>query len=367
MKQLLYTSRHPRPVTSWNQDAITALASTWLIGGLIVSVWSHATGRGDGANSWQLIFYTGLLALAAWVGLLLYQQIRSGRSGLAAIALGYGPLVAAVPLFLIAGLVNLIWHGTFGVEIGPEVLMSPAQLAVAITLILMASAPWLAAMPRLETGSAPRPLDFLPALGSLSAVLAVVTLLLSFGIAFLYHGPATVELLRPDATGAFGPHTVALLASIVLTTVLIVTLLLFVGRRWQTPLGTFTLLFFGPALMVGAVAGFDNKGMVLLFLLSGVLADGLAWFVRPHLSRRRDLIIFAAGWAFATWLGFFIVGRLQAGEWAAAHMWSGVPLVAAAVAALIVVTVQPTSGIEPRSSRAWPRYEGIEPEERLEN
>lgn len=350
MKHLLYTSNHPRQATSWIQDAITAALSAWLVAGVIVNVSVHASTGSDSSGGWQFLFYTAFVALAAWLGFLVWKEISTGRSGLAALPIGYGAAVAGVPLFLISGLASVIWHGSFGVEISPDILMSPVQLAVALTVILMASAPWLAAMARLDAASSPKPVEFLPGVLSFSAALAVVTLLFSFGIAFVYDAPTATALLQTDATGAFAEGALALVAAIVLTTVLVVSLLLFVGRRWHTPPGTFTVLFLGPALMIGAVGGFENKGTALLFFASGVLADALAWFVRPHLSRRRDLMIFAAGWAFATWLGLFVVGRIQGGEWAAPEIWSGAPVVTAFVAALLVLTVQPHSGIPPRRS-----------------
>lgn len=340
---LLKDSGHPRLFAAWWHDLLTAAASAWFFGGLIAVVHTAGTGRSDSFFTWwQLVFYTGYLAAAAWIAYLLVRSHRAdGRTGLAAVPHGYGPAVVGVPLFLVSFVADLVWHGVFGASASLDLLFSPAHLGLAVAGVLVVAAPWLSVWRRDVLGAEPEAINghlrfAAPAL-SLGFVFAAVVLFVSYGTAFAWR-PAEV------ATGlgeSDGPAGWAVAASIMFTTLAVLALVVLASRRFRLPAGFFTAAFVFPALMAGANAEFANVGFVALFVAAGALADLLTWLVRPDLRRRKDLVVFASVWSVLTWPAYVIIVRTVEGTWPAVEIATGAPIAAALVGVAFMLVVQP--------------------------
>ncbi|WP_155829904.1 hypothetical protein [Glycomyces tenuis] len=340
---LLKDSGHPRLFAAWWHDLITAAASAWFLGGLIAVVRAAEADRTDSFFTWwHLAFYTGFVAAAAWIAYLLLRAHRAdGRTGLAAVPHGYGPAVVGVPLFLVSLVADLIWHAVFGSPGSLDLLFSPAHLGLAVSGVLVVAAPWLSAWRRDALGAQPEEVDVhlrfaAPAL-SLGYVFAAVVLFVSYGIAFAWR-PAEVASGLGESDG---PAGWAVAASVMFTTLAVLALVVVASGRFRLPVGFFTVAFVFPALMAGANAGFENGGFVVLFVLSGALADLLTWLVRPDLRRRKDLITFAAAWSVLTWLAYMIITRTVEGAWPAVEITTGAPIAAALLGAAFMLVIQP--------------------------
>lgn len=341
--RLLKDSGHPRLFAAWWHDLLTAAASAWLFGGLVLAVHAAAADRSAPSFTWwHLVFYTGYAAVAAWIGYLLVRAHRAdGRTGLAAVPHGYGPAVVGVPLFLLSALAGLVWHAVFGAAESLDLLFSPPHLGLAVSGVLIVAAPWLSAWRRDALGAEPESvgahLRFAAPALSLGYVFAAAVLFVSYGFAFALRPAEVASGLGGDA----GPAGWAVAASIMFTTLAVLALVVVASGRFRLPPGFFTAAFVFPALMAGANAGFANLGFVLLFVASGALADLLTWLVRPDLRRRKDLVVFAAAWSVLTWAAYMAVVRAAEGAWPAVETATGAPLAAALVGAAFMLVIQP--------------------------
>lgn len=339
---LLTDSRQPRAYATWWQDLTTAAFSAWFFGGLILDVNAHARGWAETFFTWwHLAFYTGFFATAAWIAWIFVRAHRAeGRTGLAAVPHGYGPAVVGVPLFLAAGIADMIWHEVLGVETNLAILFSPSHLALAAGGILIVGAPLLSAWRRAVLGAEPEPIPVEARMAAPALSLGYITTALVLFLAYLVPHTNPPQAVAAALTGpnVFEGFPVA---GIMFTTVLVLALAVLMTGRFRLPLGFFTVAFAYPAIMVGAYTGFEYGGYVWIFLLSGAWLDFLIWLVRPELRRRRDLLVLAGAWAIPVWGAFLIATGADTGVWPAAEIGLGAPVVAAVVGGLFMLVVQP--------------------------
>lgn len=339
---LLRDSGQPRRFASWSDDLITAALSAWFFGGLLLDVNAHARHWVEGFFTWwHLAFYSGFLATAAWIAYLAIRAHRGdGRTGLSAIPHGYGAAVIGVPLFIVSGLADMLWHELLGVEETLDVLFSPSHLGLAVGGILMVLSPWLSAWRRSVLEVEPEPVRphvrfAAPAL-SLGYAVGALVLFLSYLVAFANLPDEVAGALHGPADFASFP-----VAGIVFTTVFVMAVVLLVTGRFAIPIGFFTVTFAYPALMAGANEGFANGAFIWLFLAAGAWTDFLNWLVRPGLRRRRDLITFACAWSVAVWAAYMIVTGAVGGLWPVPEIALGAPVVASLVGTALMLVTQP--------------------------
>ncbi|WP_205326193.1 hypothetical protein [Glycomyces sp. YM15] len=339
---LLTDSRQPRAYATWWQDLTTAAFSAWFFGGLILDVNAHAQGWAESFFTWwHLTFYTGFFATAAWIAWIFVRAHRAeGRTGMAAVPHGYGPAVIGVPLFVLSGIADMIWHEVLGVESNLAILFSPSHLTLAAGGVLVVAAPLLSAWRRVALAAEPEPIPLEARMAAPALSLGYITTALVLFLAYLVphaNSPHAVAaaLEGPNVYDGFP------VAGIVFTTVLVLALAVSMTGRFRLPLGFFTVAFAYPAVMVGAYTGFAYGGYVWIFLLSGAWLDFLVWLVRPELRRRRDLLVLAGGWAVPVWAAFLIATGAATGVWPAAEIGLGAPVVAALVGGLFMLVVQP--------------------------
>lgn len=352
---LLTDSRQPRVFATWWQDLITAAFSAWFFAGLVLDVNAHARGWAESFFTWwHLVFYSGFAATAAWIAWMLVRAHRGdGRTGKAAVPFGYGPAIVGAPLFLVAGIADLIWHQVHGVETDLAIFFSPSHLGLAVGGVLIAAAPWLAAWKRQALAVDPEPVPLevrmvAPAL-ALGYAVAAIVLFLNYLVPF-------AKVPGDVATAVAGPHhfDAAPVAGIVATTVLVLAVVVLASGRFRLPTGFFTVAFAYPAIMAGAFTGFANGEYVWIFVVSGAWLDFLVWLIRPELRRRRDLLVFAGAWAIPVWAAYFITTGATTGTWAAAEIGIGAPVVAALVGALFMLVIQPEQRREIRTIPSEP-------------
>jgi hypothetical protein len=352
---LLTDSRQPRAYATWWQDLTTAAFSAWFFGGLILDVNAHARNWPESFFTWwHLAFYTGYFATAVWILWLFVRAHRAeGRTGMAAVPHGYGPAVIGIPLFLLSGIADMIWHEVLGIESSLAILFSPSHLGLAASGILIVAAPWLSAWRREALAAEPEPIPVearmaAPAL-SLGYMVTAIVLFLAYLVPHT-NSPFVV------AAALEGPsHYDGLpVAGIMATTVLVLALVVLATGRFRLPLGFFTVAFAYPSMMAGAYSGFEFGGYVWIFLLSGVWLDVLVWLIRPELRRRRDLLVLAGAWSIPVWAAFLISTGAATGVWPAAEIGIGAPVVAAAVGGLFMLVIQPEQRKEIRTIPAEP-------------
>lgn len=265
---------------------ITGLLVLWMTLGTHVDGWAHThliSTQESFLTPWHGILYSGWLGAAAWI--YLHRDLPGYRLGLIG-AIGFGA----------GGIVDFAWHSAFGIEVDMEALISPPHLLLVTTHLLMISTPLLAAwnseMPR-RVGWR----EFSPVALSLIAGVALVTFITPYGSPFNDYLPGA-----PFAEGAWGSDTRFRLAqeggvmTFIVSTLILVTPLLAILKRWRPPFGTATLVI-GLSAMGSMVVDPLLLGAPILALsgiAAGVLADILIAELDPGPGRRNALLAFGA-------------------------------------------------------------------------
>jgi hypothetical protein len=69
------------------------------------------------------------------------RQVEQGRRGLAAVPLGYGATMVALPAFVVSGAADMAWHTVFGIEKTTDIFFSPSHLGLLASGILILTSP----------------------------------------------------------------------------------------------------------------------------------------------------------------------------------------------------------------------------------
>jgi hypothetical protein len=278
-----------RPRATPSENAITIVFGLWMIAGLFIDGYAHANMRSTIESfftPWHGILYSGFASAALWTTWLGYKQARLGRRGLEAIPVGYELGMVGVIVFGLGGFGDMIWHTVFGIEVNIAALLSPSHLMLLIGGVLVLTSPLRSAWATLP--HKPGFLEFLPALISSTTALTTVAF-------FNMHQWALGRL--PDARDWMqfvdNQALIMILAATLFTNAILTTGVLFMVRRWQTPFGTFTIMFGFTALCMGLLNGRVNSEFVAA-VITGLIVDALALWLRPTITRVWALRAFAA-------------------------------------------------------------------------
>jgi hypothetical protein len=230
---------------------------------------------------------------------------------------GYELSLLGVPLFLIGGIGDLIWHTLFGFEVGIAPLLSPTHLVLATSGMLIMSGPMRAVWRRAENKEMGRWAMQLPALLSLLAVFSVLTFFTSFASP-LTHG---FLLTNPYSgrNGSWGAASILLQAAVLMGTILLAL------RRWRLPLGTLTLFFTLNVALMNLLNQYYLLAPVVAAAVAGVIGDLLLWRLQPSAKRQDVLRLFAFTVPVIYYLSYFASITLtgNAITWTI-HLWLGV-------------------------------------------
>ncbi|MEV6278937.1 hypothetical protein [Nocardia sp. NPDC051832] len=336
-----------RPRATLTDDAVTALVSLWLIGGLMLDAWAHSNRPGLESffTPWHAVFYSGFLATAGWVAWVLWKQWRTGRRGLAAIPLGYGPTVLALAAFALSGVADMFWHTIFGIEESIDILFSPSHLGLAITMCVIVTTPVRSAWRDPSPGTLRR---LWPALLGTGLAIAEVMVFLEYGNALLMRATWIVTGLSSTENNSASMLAVRMLV----TNAALLLPLLFVARRWGLPPGAATICTVPLLVLSGAETGARNMSTLLSILVAAIGTDLLAQALRPTAERRWAFWTFATVAPFFTWSLYLGVASAAVGNLPTIpELWTGAPIVAAAVGLLLGALMLPggigTEGADP--------------------
>ena len=325
------------------QHLVTLLVGFWLMIGIFVDGWAH-THLGRTLETfftpWHAIFYSGFLATALWIGWLGRQGLLQGRRGLAAFPDGYELGAIGVGIFALGGLGDLTWHTLFGIEVGIDALLSPTHLLLFLGAELLVLSPLVACW-RAPTSRRAAPGLMWPAVLSMTAAL-------SFASFMHMYAWALVDL--PNASDYDGARS--LLASTLLTGLMLAAPVLLLVRRWQLPFGAVGLTYLlNTALMRGMTTGLGTLPIILaLALLAGLVADLLIAWWRPSPARPLAYRSFAVVLPLLVWGPFFAGAQETNAFGISLELWTGACVMAAlgglVLSALIVPPALPAEAKE---------------------
>jgi hypothetical protein len=332
--RLLNPDRSQRRLTTHPADSLRfdrwmTLLATLFVFGIYVDGWAHNNILElieTFFTPWHGMLYGGFALLAAALVLTLAFNLFRGYSWQFALPRGYAPGILGILIFAVSGVLDLVWHETFGFEDGTEALLSPTHLLLASGAILMLAGPLRAAWQRVDGTEIPGWRELLPALVSATLVLAI----LSFFMQYATFARPGALIHAPKGSGPTYQADSAAIFNLFAPSLLIMGSVLFLLRRWRLPLGSFTLiiglsytLMFLMTMQDSFVAPWSWVGV----MLASVLVDLL--YARLQPSAEREV---AMRW-FAFLLPFILIGLHMAtlllthGLWWQVHMWAGAPFI----------------------------------------
>ena len=120
-------------------DWIATFFFALLIGGVYLDGWAHNHGKVDNTffTPWHAVLYSGLALTGIFFVVNLFLNRRKGYPWLEALPPGYSVSLLGVIVFGVAGVLDMIWHILFGIEVSVEALLSPTHLMLALGAMLI--------------------------------------------------------------------------------------------------------------------------------------------------------------------------------------------------------------------------------------
>ena len=323
----LLLARPAGPRFAW---AMVGLSATVTAGAHLDS-WAHghiAATLETFFTPWHALLYASIAATTAflvvcgaWTGAKPWEWGRALPDGYALSLLG-------CILFAVAGVLDMTWHLTFGIERGFQALISPTHLMLMVSGGLIVSGPLRAAWRR------PGRSIGWPAIASATLTLTLLTFFGQFDHPFtsqwsaLPHPP-----LRNEPAEELGILGVILQAGFLMGVVLPLV------RRFDLPIGSLTFLISVNAVFVTMIKGADP--VIVVGVAGGVVADLLLVGLRPSSMRLVQLRLFAF-LVPAVLYTLYFAGLIAAdGVWWPVHLWAGAPVVAGLTGLLVSLLVFP--------------------------
>ena len=158
---------------------VTALVSA-TITGFYIDLWAHQHGRTDNTffTPWHAMLYGAEGSLFAFLAVTAARNVRRGAAWRSSLPAGYGVSLIGAVLFAVGGVLDLLWHLAFGVEVSIDALFSPTHLILFTSGLLMFAGPlraWWASHPRATDWRA-----WLPVVISVAAIMSILTAITSF-------------------------------------------------------------------------------------------------------------------------------------------------------------------------------------------
>jgi len=314
-------------------DRLLSLLSCWFVGGLFIDGWAHTHGRVDQTffTPWHAILYSGYFSMAIALIVVVWLNYSRGYGWLRSIPRGYLLSLLGVPLFMIAGVGDLVWHTLFGFEVGVEPLLSPTHLLLAFSASLMITGPLRAAWGRADKDQNLGWRGLQPALFSLIAFLALLSFFTSFA-----HPVVNLDLVTEQVANGDKSRTIA---GLLLQTIILMGTIFVALRRWRLPIGSMTLLISVNAALMTVFS--DAYILIPGALIAGIIADVLLWRLQPSMQRIDALRTFAMLVPPVYYAMYFAMLGLTAGITWSIHLWLGSIVLSGIVGLLLSYVLLP--------------------------
>ncbi len=308
---------------------------TWLMIGISLDGWAHnhVPALETFFTPWHGVLYSGYLAVAAFLLVVVVRNHQRGFAWQRAIPAGYGLSLLGAGIFAAGGVLDLIWHTLFGIERNVEALLSPTHLMLALGAVLMMSGPFHAAWQRMPAEPPESRSNLFPMILSLAYMLAIFTFFTQFAnpIANSYADQHTIEQLEDLG-----------IASILLQTALFMGFVLFAMRRWRLPLGAFTLIYVINSTVSSLMAKSSPViAVAILAALTGFLLDLLYKVLKPGAEGKAAIRLFAfAAPVVTNGIYFLSLFAIKGIAWSV-HLWVGSIVMAGIVGLLLSYLLVP--------------------------
>jgi hypothetical protein len=321
---------------SLGYDWLMVALCAWFQAGAYLDAWAHVhlAELESFFTPWHGVLYSGFLAVAVLTAAPVLRRRAPGRAWNEAVPAGYDLSLVGVLVFMLGGVLDMIWHIVFGIEADVEALLSPSHLVLAVGSTLILTGPLRSAWGRTQTGSWRAAMPMMLSASFLLSSISFWTLYMhpiSRPWAAIGNKPTVsgLPVVAPDPmalkNGVVGALYLAHgmgVGSILLQSAVLTGLVLLLVRRWGSalPAGGFTIALTLNALMLGFAR--DQLMLVPFIAVAGVAVDALVRWLGAHTSvgRLRALAILVPAAYYAC---FFVGVALTKGLWWSVHLWTG--------------------------------------------
>ena len=272
----------PVPITqrSLAFDYAVAIASLWIANGFFLDAWAHGHVPIESFfTPYHGVFYSGMVFMAAVLAIY-WLRFRG-------LPPGYRLAIVGIPVFLVAGVGDLLWHLVLGLEEGVDALLSPTHQALGLGIFLLASGPIRSVLANRDRS--PSLVSTLPLVLSLAAWLTLV----HFGTAYAFdpaagstNAPPAVISSSPEyfTTLAIGYYKIGSGVLIAIFQCIVMTgFALWMVSRLSLAPGSFTIFFV--LGNVAAAAAYTNQSALFATVLAQSLVTGI---VADTIVAKRD-------------------------------------------------------------------------------
>jgi hypothetical protein len=303
--------------------------------------WAHAHGKVDQSffTPWHAILYTGFFVNALFFASVAWRNHTKGYPWSRSVPHGYEYAALGVGIFLVGGVLDLLWHLLFGIERSLSATLSPTHLMLALGVFLAASGPWRAAWLRPPTHRQESLVQLLPMLVSLAYVLSILTFFTQYANPIVQ---SWADKQTPQEMQELG------IASILLTTAILMGGALLAVRRWRLPLGSFTIVLTINLLLTSVLANPVPPVLfvALLAIINGLLIDALNLTLKPSVERVTALRLFAFLVPVVTEMIYFFAIQMLHGIVWVVHLWVGSIVLAGVVGLLLSYLLIPLEVVQ---------------------
>lgn len=328
------TTVTPTPVReplSAQDQVIGVLVGLWMVVGLFLDGWAHDNNEPESFfTPWHGVLYSGFLAATLVALVVARRHRRPGAALVDTLPRGHGLTLFGLAVFAVGAIGDLLWHEALGVEVGVEALLSPTHLLLLMAGLVALSAPLRTAWQ--DTGRVPSDLrEFWPVVVILALLVALVGFFLVYLSPFVNDAAGAGFDRVPGVAHDHPSREVGELqqllgvASILVTTVMLVVPVQLLLRRWAPPRGSLTMLVGLVVFLFVGLDEFSQPGLVLAGIAAGAAGDLAVARQQPRLAGVSVTLVM--------WLGYFALYQVTVGSVAwSAELWSGTVLLAGLVA-----------------------------------
>jgi hypothetical protein len=271
-------------------DYAVGICGIWISGGFFLDAWAHGHVPVESFfTPYHAVFYSGMLVLLLVIAAFAVRHHNRGYEWRNAVPRPYRLALLGIPIFVIGGIGDMLWHRALGIEEGVDALLSPTHQILGLGIFLLASGPIRSVLAeRSHPATLARQLPLV--LG-----LATWLILAHFGTAYAFD-PGAGLTNAPPPTVPFTPRYFTALAIgyykvatgvliVIFQSTLISGFTLWLVSRMHCAPGMLTLLY-----VIGnspAAAAFTNDTPLLAVTLAqsigtGLLADAFVSRYDPH-------------------------------------------------------------------------------------
>src|SRR6516164_5262953 len=123
-------------------DYAFGICSVWISAGFFLDAWAHGHVPVESFfTPYHGVFYLGMVALAVVIVVFWLRYLNLGYSWSNAFPRPYRIALLGIPIFILGGLGDLLWHRMLGIEEGVDALLSPTHQILGLGMFFLSSGP----------------------------------------------------------------------------------------------------------------------------------------------------------------------------------------------------------------------------------